>query len=208
MAIRIIGAGFGRTGTASLKMALEQLGFDKCYHMFEVMAHPEHVAQWQALHRGEEIDWDALFDGYQASVDWPSCNFWQEQMVHYPAAKVILSVRDPERWYASVMNTIYPSSVAWRASGGAQPEMVFELIWDGIFEDRMDDKDFVIGKYLEHNQRVRDAVPKEALLEFEPSQGWEPLCHFLGCSIPDNDYPITNTTEEFQQRMSGTDSAN
>jgi hypothetical protein len=203
MAIRVIGAGYGRTGTASLKMALEQLGFDKCYHMFEVMGHPEHIVQWQALNRGEAFDWDAVFEGYQASVDWPSCNFWQEQTAHYPQAKVILSLRDSERWYESIMNTIYKFSAMMRETGGAQSDMVFELIWDGIFDGRMDDKAHVIGKYLAHNQRVRDTVPTERLLEFEASQGWDPLCQFLDCPIPQSDYPKTNTTEEFEQRLGG-----
>jgi len=205
MTIRVIGAGYGRTGTMSLKVALERLGFDKCYHMFEVMGHPEHIELWRAVNRGEQIDWGALFEGYQASVDWPSCNYWREQMAKYPQAKVILSLRDPERWYASVMNTIYPTSLAWRDSGGAQPQMVFELIWDGIFAGRMEDKGYVIGKFLEHNQLVRDTVPSERLLEFEASQGWGPLCQFLDCPIPDEPYPKTNTTEEFQQRIAGSD---
>lgn len=201
MTLQVIGAGYGRTGTMSLKLALEQLGFAKCYHMIEVIEHPDHVAQWRAANRGERIDWDALFEGYRASVDWPSCNFWQAQMEHYPDAKVILSVRDPERWYESVMNTIYPSSLAWREAGGEQPQMVFELIWDGIFAGRMDDKDLVISKFLEHNQRVRDSVPTQRLLEFEASQGWAPLCEFLDCPVPATDYPQTNSTEEFRERF-------
>lgn len=199
MSLKIIGAGFGRTGTTSLKEALERLGFDKCYHMFEVMRHPDHMQQWQSAHRGEGVDWDALFQGYQAAVDWPSCNFWREQMAYYPDAKVILSLRDPERWYNSVMNTIYKSSVAMRDASAPQSNMVFELIWDGIFEGRMEEKEFVIGKYLEHNQQVRDDVPAERLLEFDPVQGWEPLCAFLDCPVPDEEYPRLNTSEDFRK---------
>lgn len=207
MGLQVIGAGFGRTGTMSLKLALEQLGFAQCYHMFEVMSHPDHVPLWRAAHRGEPIDWDSLFDGYLAAVDWPSCNFWREQMVAFPEAKVVLSLRDPERWYASVMNTIYPTSVKFRELGGDQSNMVFELIWDGIFQGRMQDKAFVIDQYLAHNQAVRDNVPAECLLEFDPGDGWEPLCEFLDRPIPDEPYPRTNTTEEFQQRMAETGSA-
>ena len=106
MSIKVIGAGFGRTGTLSLKFALEKLGFDKCYHMMEVQMHPEHVQIWRDLNRGIAPDWQALFAGYQASVDWPSCNYWREQMTAFPEAKVLLSRRDPDKWYASVMNTI------------------------------------------------------------------------------------------------------
>ena len=201
MGLEVIGAGFGRTGTLSLKLALEQLGFAQCYHMFEVMNHPEHVPLWRAAHRGEPTDWEALFAGYRAAVDWPSCNFWREQMAAFPDAKVVLSLRDPERWYTSVMNTIYPISLQFREQGGDQSKMVFELIWDGIFAGRMDDKAFVIEQYLAHNQRVRETVPSERLLEFDPADGWQPLCAFLERPVPDEPYPRANTTEEFQQRL-------
>lgn len=201
MTIKVIGAGFGRNGTMSLKLALEILGFDKCYHMFEVRQNPGHAGIWQDAARGKPVDWDNLFHGYQSSVDWPSCTFWKEQMARYPDAKVILSERDPERWYESVMNTIYPFSVAARQAEDpdvkAQIDMVFEVIWDGTFDGRMDDKDHVIGVYLAHNQRVRAEVPAEKLLVFESTQGWRPLCQFLNRPVPDEPYPRVNTTDEF-----------
>jgi len=205
MTIKVVGAGFGRTGTLSLKIGLEMLGFDKCYHMYEVFQNEGHCEIWRALGRGERIDWDALFVGYQASVDWPSCNFWQEQLQHFPKAKVILSRRDPERWYESVMNTIYPSSLGARSAedprARAHGEMAFELIWDGVFHGRMDDRDYAIGRYLAHNQRVIDTVPADRLLVFEAAEGWPPLCEFLDCPVPDQDYPSTNSTAEFQERL-------
>lgn len=204
MTLKVIGAGFGRTGTLSLKFALEKLGFDKCYHMMELFGHPDHVEQWRRAGRGEAVDWDALYQGYQATVDWPSCNFYEVHMRHFPDAKVILSERDPDKWYESVMNTIYPSSRAMREAGdpATRPwtDMAFELIWDGLFSGRMDDKDHVIGVYLAHNRRVRDVVPRERLLVFEAAQGWEPLCAFLGCPVPDDPYPRVNSTEEFLAR--------
>jgi len=204
MTIKVIGAGFGRNGTMSLKLALETLGFDKCYHMFEVRENPGHAAIWQDAARGKTVDWDRLFEGYQSSVDWPSCTFWKEQMVRYPDASVILSERDPERWYESIMNTIYPFSQAARQSEDpdvkAQIEMVFEVIWDGTFGGRMDDKDHVIGVYLAHNERVKAEVPAEKLLVFESVQGWGPLCEFLNCPVPDEPYPRVNTTEDFTAR--------
>ncbi len=206
MTIKVIGAGFGRNGTLSLKLALEKLGFDKCYHMLEVREHPDHVRVWRDAARGKAVDWDQVFEGYQSSVDWPTCTFWREQMAHYPDAKVILSERDPEHWYQSVMNTIYPSSLAGRQSNDpgvkAHMDMIFELIWDGTFGNRMDDKDHVIGVYLAHNQRVKDEVPAERLLVFESSQGWEPLCRFLGCPVPDEPYPSVNSTDDFKARVS------
>jgi len=206
MTISGIGAGFGRNGTLALKLALEQLGFDKCYHMLEVREHADHVQVWRDAARGALVDWDSLFRGYQSSVDWPSCTFWREQMAHYPDAKVILSERDPERWYQSVMSTIYPSSVAARESDDplvrAHMDMVFEVVWDGTFGGRMDDKDHVIGVYLAHNAQVKAEVPAEKLLVFEASQGWLPLSGFLGCQVPDAPFPRVNSTEDFQQRVS------
>jgi hypothetical protein len=204
MTVKVVGAGFGRTGTLSLKYALEMLGFDKCYHMMEVQFHPEHVAIWRQAARGEPIDWHSLFDGYQATVDWPSCNFWREQLEAYPDAKVILSRRDPERWYESVMNTIWkvsrerPPSDDPRAKEGSA--MAFEVIWDGVFDRRMDDKDHVISVYEAHNQAVIDELPADKLLVFEASQGWEPLCAFLDRPVPDQDYPRVNSSEEFTER--------
>ena len=211
MTIKVIGAGFGRNGTLSLKHALERLGFDKCYHMMELSLEKDEDLAWLALSRGERVDFDRLFEGYQASVDWPSCNFWREQLAWYPDAKVILSERDPDRWYDSIMNTIYASSLAMRDVKDPmmqrRSKMVFEVIWDGLFDGRMDDRDHVIGVYLAHNQRVKDEVPPEKLLVFESSQGWAPLCEFLDVPVPDEDYPRVNTTEDFrammQARMAG-----
>ncbi|XOV89953.1 MAG: sulfotransferase family protein [Pseudomonadota bacterium] len=201
MALRVIGAGFGRTGTLSLKFALERLGFDACYHMLELHKHPEHRELWAQAHRGENINWDALFDGYQASVDWPSCNLWREQLAHFPDAKVILSLRDPDRWYDSVMATIYQASSTGLSS--ADPERkagaawAHDIIWNRVFDNRMTDRDHVISVFNAHNEAVRAEVPADKLLVFEASAGWNPLCEFLQVAVPDEDYPRVNSTEEF-----------
>ena len=204
MTIRVVGAGFGRTGTLSLKFALEKLGFDKCYHMMEVFGQPEHRASWLKAHRREPVDWDGLFEGYQASVDWPSCNFWREQLAHFPDAKVILSLRDPERWYDSVMNTIYPSSMESLKSDDPDArrgaEWANEIIWQGVFDGRMEDKDHVLDVFNRHNESVKSEVPAGRLLVFEAADGWDPLCEFLGVAVPDEPYPRVNTTEEFTSR--------
>ena len=205
MALQVIGAGFGRTGTLSLKYAWEKLGFSKCYHMMEVFANDNHVSRWREAGRGEPIDWEALFAGYQAAVDWPSCNFWEAQLAQFPEAKVLLSERDPERWYKSVMSTIYPFSLAGRKAQDpavrARVEMAFEVIWDALFEGRMDDKEHVIGVYLAHNERVKQLVPADKLLVFDPAQGWEPLCTFLDSDVPEEPFPRVNTTAEMHERM-------
>lgn len=201
MALKIIGAGFGRTGTLSLKIALEQLGFDKCYHMIEVIQHDTHPDMWCRAHQGETIDWDALFTGYQAVVDWPACNLWREIAAHYPSAPIVLTLRDPELWYKSVMNTIYPSCVQAFESDdeatAARGRWLFELIWEPVFDGRMDDKDHVISRFNAHNQAVIEEVPPERLLVYEPGQGWESLCEFLQVPVPDKDYPKVNTTDQF-----------
>ncbi len=205
MAIEVIGAGFGRTGTLSLKHALEMLGFAKCYHMLEVHQNPGHRALWSAAHRGEPVDWAALFEGYRASVDWPSCNFWRQQLAAFPDARVLLSRRDPDRWYESVMNTIYASSKAGLEADDeatrAAAKWAFEIIWDPLFGGRMDDAGHVKAVYQRHNQDIIDSVPAERLLVFEAAEGWEPLCRFLGVPVPDEPYPRVNTTEEFRERM-------
>ncbi|MGH8246419.1 MAG: sulfotransferase family protein, partial [Gammaproteobacteria bacterium] len=107
MALKVIGAGFGRTGTMSIKFALERIGFGPCYHMMEVMPHPQAVSQWARLARGEQSDWDGIFKGYAATVDWPACTYWRELAEYYPDATVILSVRDPARWFESTQKTIF-----------------------------------------------------------------------------------------------------
>lgn len=201
MTIKVIGAGFGRTGTMSLKGALEELGFSKCYHMMECV--PDHYAVWAAAHRGEAIDWSGLLDGYQATVDWPSSNLWREQMAEYPDAKVILSLRDPEAWYKSVMNTIYPACVGARDGDDAAMQafgnFAFEVVWDHVFDGRIEDKAHVIDVFNRHNETVKAEVPADKLLVYTPGDGWEPLCAFLDVPVPDMPYPMVNTTEDFNK---------
>jgi hypothetical protein len=205
LALDVIGAGFGRTGTLSLKVALEQLGFGRCYHMMEVFAKPEDALVWSRAHRGEAIDWDALFEGYRSSVDWPACNLWREQLAQYPEARVLLSVRDPESWYQSVMKTIYAITVQNCESDEPQRQAAgrwaMDIIWDPIFDDRMDDRAHVMDVFERHNEAVIATVPKDRLLVFEASQGWEPLCRFLEVDVPDEPYPRTNSSEEFEQNV-------
>ncbi|MEM6708076.1 MAG: sulfotransferase family protein [Pseudomonadota bacterium] len=201
MPLEIVGAGFGRTGTLSLKFALEKLGFGPCYHMMEVHKNEGHEALWTAAADGQTMDWASLFQDYRAAVDWPSCNWWREQLAAFPRASVILSHRDPDAWYRSVMNTIYAHSCAGRDSDDgrrrAAAAMAFEVIWDGVFDGRLDDRDHVIDCFLRHNQAVRETVPAAQLLEYQPGDGWEPLCAFLEVPVPDEPYPRVNSTAEF-----------
>jgi hypothetical protein len=206
MALRIVGAGFGRTGTLSLKNALETLGFGPCYHMLEVHNHEGHVALWSAATDGEAIDWDALFSGYSSAVDWPACTFWRELAALYPDSKVLLSVRDPERWYDSVMNTIYqvmtrPVPETFPANFAAQRAMVRKLVLDRTFGGRIEDRAWAIDVYERHNRSVQDAVDADRLLVFEVAQGWKPLCEFLGCDVPDEPFPRVNDSDSFRKMV-------
>ncbi len=201
MSLKVIGAGFGRTGTLSMKLALEELGISKCYHMIEVRENQNHAKMWMEAKATRKTDWLLLFKGYQASVDWPSCNFWREQAYQFPDSKILLTRRDPEKWYESIMKTIYPSSKKYAESENPDEKAfghwAMEMIWRPVFEDRMEDRSFVIGKFEKHNQAVIDEVPKDRLLVFEASQGWEPLCEFLELPVPGIPFPRVNTTEQF-----------
>lgn len=207
MALSVVGAGFGRTGTLSLKAALERLGFDKCYHMTEVFSHPDHAPIWKAAAEGGDVDWDALLDGYRAAVDWPSCTFWRELMDHYPDSKVILSLRDPERWYESALETIFKGFTTMKGRREEAPpavrdlgEMAVALIEEGTFGGDVTDRDNAIRVYNEHNELVRRTVPPERLLVFEAAEGWEPLCAFLDRPVPDEPYPRVNSRDDFVAR--------
>jgi hypothetical protein len=174
--------------------------------MTEVADKAEHIEAWRCAARGERVDWEALFQGYQAAVDWPTASFWRKLLVVFPDAKVLLSLRDPETWYESVMNTIWPLTKALAGSADSTVQqqftrMSYEVVWDAVFDQRMDDKDHVIGVFEAHNQAVIDTVSEEKLLIYRPSEGWEPLCEFLACPVPDEPYPKLNTTEQFQAHM-------
>jgi hypothetical protein len=206
MSLEIVGTGFGRTGTLSLKTALEQLGLGPCYHMIEVAKNPGHVALWSAAHEGAATDWTALFAGYRATVDWPSSAFWPEIVAAHPHAKVLHSERPAADWYRSVRSTIYqvmkhPTPANAPPPVHEQLAMARKLILRGVFDERFEDEAHAIAVYEAHNARVRREIPPERLLVYEPGQGWEPLCKFLGVPIPATPYPKVNTTEEFVARL-------
>jgi len=204
MALDVIGAGFGRTGTLSLKLALEKLGFNKTYHMMEWFKNPDHLELWeQALSRGS-CDWDLLFTGYRASVDWPACSYWRQLADYYPNAKVILSTRDADSWFDSVHQTIFPSSIKAAASEDAftrrWAQCSNQLVWENTFNGEVENRDKAIACYHAHIETVTNTIESSRLLVFEAAQGWQPLCDFLGCELPQEPYPRVNSSEEFQKR--------
>jgi Sulfotransferase domain len=203
MALKIVGAGFGRTGTLSLKNALEKLAFGPCYHMMEVFPRPDHVAMWHRLAFGHSMDWDLIFRDFRATVDWPASRWWREIAAHYPDAKVLLSVRNPEAWYQSMSDTIY-QPMKWLVPDGVpevvrlQNEMVRKAILADTFDNRFEDKAHAIEVFERHNQEVRDTIDPARLLVFDVREGWAPLCRFLEVPIPDESFPRLNDTASTQ----------
>jgi len=197
MGLRVVGAGVGRTGTLSLKGALERLLGGPCYHMMEVFEHPAHVASWARAARGEPVDWDALLEGYVAAVDWPACSFWPELAERHPDAIVLLSHRPAAAWWKSASSTIFPTA---RQAEGEWREML-DALFGERFTLRLDDEAACVDAYEAHNARVRSAGLGERLVEWQPGDGWEPLCAALGVPVPDEPFPHTNSTEDFQARM-------
>jgi hypothetical protein len=200
MTMHVIGAGLGRTGTMSLKFAIEQLGLGPCFHMIEMMKVPERIAVWDRAGKGEKVDWDALLSGFNSTVDWPSATFYRELAEHYPKAKVVLTVRDADKWFDSTQATIFKAMDALTADvNNPMGSMVRGCIMK-MFDYKMHDRAHCISVYNKHNDEVRKAIPASRLLEFNVGQGWKPLCDFLGVPAPAAPFPSVNSTEEFQQK--------
>ncbi|WP_034483352.1 sulfotransferase family protein [Actinomadura oligospora] len=195
----VIGAGFGRTGTLSLKMALERLGFGPCEHMLSLPGDHERIALWRRALAGGPVDWDELFAGYRSAVDWPTICFWQELAGHFSEAKVILTVRAPDKWYESARATLrVPPS--WSAPPDEFRDLhalIQESVWEATFGGRFDDRDHAIKVFTEHNARVRRAIAPDRLLVLDVRQGWGPLCEFLDAPVPDTPFPHHNTRADF-----------
>ena len=198
MALSIIGAGFGRTGTESMKLALEALGMGPCHHMKEVLSNPDQVALWRSVAGGRLPDWDEAFAGYNCAVDWPGAYYWRELSAYYPDAKILLTVRDAESWYASMEMTILEILKA-----GTDPDSVgSKLIGHGVFGGRLDDRAHIIAMFEKNTADVQAAFGGERLLTYTIGDGWEPLCRFLGKPVPDTPFPRTNSADEFHASIS------
>lgn len=209
MPLQVIGPGFGRTGTASLKRALEILGFGPCHHMEEVFARPNQVPHWVAVAEGRPVDLDAVFAGFRSQVDWPGAHVWRALAAHYPAARVILSVREEEAWWRSFSETI-----AKVLSGPPAPEApphvqamgpaVRRMIAEETFGGALEDKAAAIAALRRRTAEVTAAIPADRLLVFDVAEGWAPLCRFLGVAVPEGPFPRVNSTEQFWEMIRGT----
>lgn len=208
MALKIIGAGFGRTATNSLKIALEQLGYNPCHHMHEVRADNDQIKWFNQAADGNSMDWDIVFEQFEAAVDWPASAYYMELAEHYPEAKVILSMRDADKWYDSTRETIYALSTSipsWllvliprlrRLS-----KMVNKTVWNGVFAGQFESRERSIGIYNEHIEQVKQVIAPQRLLLHEAKDGWKPLCEFLGKPIPQTPYPRVNESAEIKNSI-------
>lgn len=205
--LKIIGAGWARTGTTSTLAALEELGFGPCYTFFTILsAKPEHFERWLDIYAGKPADWPDLFTGFNSVVDWPACDFYPQLLAQSPEAKIILNVRDPEAWYESVKNTIWEADqAAMSAVQGSDTNSLSRLLdvmmWQGAFKGRFEDRQYVLDAFERHTQQVKASLPPEKLLVFDVKEGWEPLCRFLGVPVPDRPFPRLNDTEAFRERV-------
>ncbi len=196
MTLKVVGAGLGRTGSHSLQIALQQLLGGPCYHMVEVIANlDERVPQWDDAIDGN-ADWDKIFDGYVAAVDWPAAAFWRELHEKYPDAAVLLSTRSSaDAWYKSFSNTIQQVLLRDEASGDSP--MVIKLINERFTPD-WKSPDACKAAYEKNNADVRAAIPADRLIDWQPGDGWEPICSKLGLPVPSEPFPHVNTTDDFR----------
>ena len=203
MALRVVGAGLGRTGTSSLKSALELLLEGRCYHMYELRGRPQDVPRWERAMAGEDLDWEEVFGEFGATVDWPAASFWPELSAAYPDAPVLLSTRaTAESWWASMEKTIV--ALLGEPLPEDDPQLARQRrMTRAILTERLDERwwerERAIAAYERHNERVRREVPAARLIEWTPGDGWAPLCEGLGLPAPAEPFPHLNTTREFRE---------
>jgi hypothetical protein len=200
--LRIIGSGFGRTGTQSLKLALIELGFGPCHHMDEMFANPGMLPAWQAVARGGKPDWPAMYPGYVSQVDWPGAALWREMAAAFPGVRVIHTERPEEDWWRSFSSTI--NTLVPRRADLPDPhrravlEMAHDLIMPATFGPMPIDRERALAAYRRNNEAVRATIPPERLLVFYADRGWAPLCAFLDVPVPSTPFPRVNSTAEFR----------
>lgn len=208
MALKVIGSGFGRTGTKSIKEALEVLGFGPCHHMYEIVENLDQLPNWQALVDGQDRDLSSVYEGYSSQVDWPGAHFWRQSMDAFPDAKVLHSVRPAEKWWASFDRTIGKLLDAYPSMDVPPPiqdllDMNRNFIGEQTFGGKFRDRDAAIAAFEQRTVDVRAAVPAEKLLVFDVAEGWEPLCTFLDVPAPDTPFPHHNVRADFWDVLGG-----
>ena len=199
MTLKVIGAGFGRTATASPKYALETLLKAPCYHMSEVFDNKGHVEVWKHAAEGTLPDWKDFYNEYGATVDWPSAAFGSELSVEFPDALILLSERDSESWWNSASETIFQLENIPGAD--EKKRSMLKSLFGNKFTPYYRDKDEAIAAYEQHNKFVKNNVPAERLLIWNATEGWEPICSALNLPIPDTPFPKVNTRQQWQDRV-------
>jgi hypothetical protein len=203
VALKVVGAGVGRTGTHSLKLALEQLLGGPCYHMMEVFGRPDDIPRWQAAVDGHPGPWDDIMGSYVAAVDWPASAFWEPLSAANPDAVILLSTRSSaDAWYESAHNTIFEGIERMELGNPEWVRMVEGML--GQFTPDITDAVATKAAYERHNAHVRATAPADRLLDWKPGDGWEPICAALKLPVPDTPFPHVNTTDEFRA-MTGLD---
>ena len=207
--MQVFGAGFGRTGTMSLKIALEKLGMGPCYHMREVVSRPSHIKLWYDISRGEHPNWNRLFSGFNSAVDFPVSLFYKQLINQFPDAKFILTLREFDKWYISTVNTIYkvPNILPDWFKMVVYPIRMFiamqvNLIWVGLFKNKFSDRESAKLVYYEHIRSVKKTIPADKLLIYHVNEGWRPLCEFLNVDVPEIPFPKVNDTAEILRNFS------
>jgi hypothetical protein len=195
--LQVVGAGLGRTGTASLKLGLEQLLGGRCYHMFEVAKRPEDTTVWADAYAGALPDWHALFADFTAAVDWPAAPFWREISDAFPDAVIVLSLRDPDSWWKSASETIFRALETYEAPDAPDDDwtrMGRNMI--AAFTPDWRDETAAKAAYTAHVEHVRATAPPDRLVEWRASDGWAPLCSALGLAVPSTPFPHVNASAE------------
>ena len=195
----IFGLGVGRTGTYSLKLAINQLGFGPCHHMEAVLQNQAtQVPLWTAALDGRP-DWNAIYAGYESAVDWPTAGFFRELAAAYPTARFILTVRTPESWADSFSQTIYPFvTERHRVRDEMLPwiDMAVRAVARTGFPAGLDSS-ALQRAFVAHGEAVKATIPAERLLVYQVKDGWGPLCTFLGVPVPAEPFPRSNDRGEF-----------
>ena len=208
MALKIIGAAPGRTGTVSLMTALEHLGFGPCHHMKACIENTQQTKWFLDVANGQPVNWNEVFEHYQAAVDWPASAYYKTLIEAFPDALVIFSDRPPEAWYDSVASTIYrgvPSIPKWLRRIVPHldrwGQMVEQTIWQNELSGRFEDRTFAVQFFKDRLAEVRKVVPPEQLLVHSATEGWEPLCRFLDVEVPSIPYPRANEAARIQRAI-------
>jgi hypothetical protein len=206
--LQVIGVGMHRTGSMSVKAALERLGFGPCYHGLEALRRSTDGDHWMAAYEaGGKFDWSVIFEGYRAALDWPTIYFWEHLAAAYPDAKILLTDRDPEGWWQShvqmfqlgggFIEGLTDEERRWaQESGFARMQEALGTTASGTFDERIFDKAHCLRVFENHYERVRRTVPAERLLVYRVQEGWEPLCRFLDVDVPDEPFPRVNVGDD------------